>query len=79
MLTATETLPDEEYPRAVVRRLPEPRWSDADAAQLAEADRAVRRALAKASEHPGAAWGDTASELLARLLAHVGEAESTWS
>lgn len=49
-------LPDAPYPQAEVRRLAPAPWSDADAALLAQADAAVRRALTLASEHTDDPW-----------------------
>jgi Lon protease-like protein len=52
-------LPDDPYPRAEVRRLPELPWSDADAAVLGQSETIVRRALARASEFEDQAWPAT--------------------
>lgn len=49
-------LPDDPYPRAEVRRLPDLTWADADAGVLAQAETIVRRALALASEFEDQAW-----------------------
>jgi len=51
-----EWLPDDPYPRAEVRRLPDLPWSDADADDLARAETIVRRAIARASEFEDPAW-----------------------
>ncbi|WP_282070147.1 LON peptidase substrate-binding domain-containing protein [Janibacter hoylei] len=44
-------LPDDPYPRAEVRRLPDLAWADDDAPRLAETERTVRRALTVMSEY----------------------------
>lgn len=49
-------LPDDPYPRAEVRRLPDLTWSGEDDERLAETERVVRRALAVMSEHRSQVW-----------------------
>lgn len=49
-------LPDNPYPRAEVRLLPELRWSREHAEILAETEATVRRALAVMSEHRSDTW-----------------------
>lgn len=44
-------LPDDPYPRAEVRRLPDLTWTDDDAPRLATTEAAVRRALTVMSEY----------------------------
>ncbi|MET4077020.1 LON peptidase substrate-binding domain-containing protein [Janibacter sp. UYMM211] len=49
-------LPDDPYPRAEVRRLPDLSWSGEDDERLADTERVVRRALAVMSEYRSQVW-----------------------
>jgi len=49
-------LPDDPYPRAEIRFLPDLEWSDEHAPRLAEVDAAVRRALTITSEYGHHPW-----------------------
>jgi hypothetical protein len=49
-------LPDDPYPRAEVRILPQASWTDTDGALLERANRIVRRGLAQASEFGDTQW-----------------------
>lgn len=49
-------LPDDPYPRAEVRLLPELEWGTEHAELLAETEATVRRALAVMSEHRSDLW-----------------------
>ncbi|MGJ3508232.1 LON peptidase substrate-binding domain-containing protein [Enemella sp. A6] len=49
-------LPDDPYPQAEVRLLPELEWFDADQPRIDEVEATVRRALAIASEYNTHAW-----------------------
>ena len=49
-------LPDEPYPRAEVRMLPQASWSNADESLLERANKVVRRGLAQASEFGDTQW-----------------------
>lgn len=49
-------LPDDPYPQAAVRLLPDLEWSDDLAPRLASTERSVRRALALASEYTAGPW-----------------------
>ena len=51
-----EWLPDDPYPRAEVRRLPDLTWGGDDAPRLAETEGTVRRALAVMSEYRQQVW-----------------------
>lgn len=51
-----EWLPEDPYPRARTRLLERLVWSDADAALRADAERLVRRLLARASEFDVGTW-----------------------
>ncbi|MFP7759774.1 LON peptidase substrate-binding domain-containing protein [Marisediminicola sp. LYQ85] len=55
-IVVDEWLPDDPYPRALVHELPELAWSDDLEREKAEADQAVRRALAIASEFVEQPW-----------------------
>ncbi len=49
-------LPDDPYPRAEVRRLPDLTWGGEEAPRLVETERVVRRALAVMSEYRQQVW-----------------------
>ena len=49
-------LPDDPYPRAEVRRLPDLTWVDEEVPRLAETEGIVRRALAVMSEYRQQVW-----------------------
>ncbi|WP_338751794.1 LON peptidase substrate-binding domain-containing protein [Janibacter alittae] len=49
-------LPDDPYPRAEVRRLPDLAWSEEHTALLAGSERTVRRALTVMSEYRSQVW-----------------------
>ena len=51
-----EWLPEDPHPLAEVRELPELEWSDDDRGLLDEAERVVRRALARSSEFIESPW-----------------------
>ena len=52
----SRTTPDDPYPRAEVRRLPDLTWGGEDAPRLAETEGTVRRALAVMSEYRQQVW-----------------------
>ena len=64
-----EWLPDDPYPRAEVRRLPDLTWGGEEAPRLAETEATVRRALAVMSEYRQQVWPadvDLSDDLVAR-------------
>ena len=50
-IEVVDWLPDDPYPRAEVRRLPDLVWTGEKAPRLAETERTVRRALTVMSDH----------------------------
>ncbi|MCT1617589.1 LON peptidase substrate-binding domain-containing protein [Janibacter hoylei] len=50
-IEVVDWLPDDPYPRAEVRRLPDLVWTGEEAPRLAETERTVRRALTVMSDH----------------------------
>ncbi|MET0812208.1 MAG: LON peptidase substrate-binding domain-containing protein [Microbacterium sp.] len=55
-VTVTEWLDDDPYPRAVLETLPDLEWNDDYAPLLDQAERVVRRVLARAGEYGETRW-----------------------